>query len=193
MVESVFESTMLKAYLVTLSHSLDMLQVLALLGLDRASADPETAELCLGYSTMHMAIYAACVGSYLTDMLHMRCLDCSPMSAQDPDTFLMACQGTSISCRGRWHPGFMKSSEGFKPITLGCQEMVIQAPFIMSTLILSACSCIDAHYISLCHELSSCPTRHCLSSLSLLHLHVWHCCLTPSVQMLSCPVRFCIV
>ena len=74
-------------------HSLDLLQVLALLGQDRASADPETADLCLGYSTTHMAIYAACVGSYLTDLLHMRHLDCSPMSAQDPDTFLKACQG----------------------------------------------------------------------------------------------------
>ena len=72
MVESVFESTMLKVHLVTSSHSLDLLQVLALLGLDRASADPETAKLCLGCSTMHMAVYAAC--SYLTDMLHMRCL-----------------------------------------------------------------------------------------------------------------------
>ena len=88
---------MLKAHLVTSQHSLDLLQVLALLGLDRASADPETAELCLGYSTMHMAIYAACAGSYLTDLLHMRCLNCSPMSAQDPDIFLMACKGTPVS------------------------------------------------------------------------------------------------
>ena len=75
-------------------HSLDLVQVLTLLGQDRACADPESADLCLGYSTMHMAIYAACVGSYLLDLLHMRHLNCSPMSAQDPDTFLMACQGT---------------------------------------------------------------------------------------------------
>lgn len=75
------------------NHSLGVLQVLALLRQDRSSADPETAELCLGYSSMHMAVYAACGGSYLMDLLHVRHLDSSPMSAQDPDTFLRACQG----------------------------------------------------------------------------------------------------
>lgn len=82
-----------------------LLQVLALLDQDRASADPEAAEMWLGYSTMHMAIYAACAGSYLLDLLHMRCLTRSPMSAQDPDTFLKSCQGR-LSCRtkGKYKP-----------------------------------------------------------------------------------------
>ena len=69
------------------------LQVIALLAEDRADAAPHMAELCLGYSNMQMAISAACVGSYLVDLLHMRSLAFSPMSAKHPDIFLKACQG----------------------------------------------------------------------------------------------------
>ncbi|KAL3158632.1 hypothetical protein ABBQ32_011382 [Trebouxia sp. C0010 RCD-2024] len=68
-------------------------KVLALLAQDRASAEPEAAEKWMGYSTMHMAIYAACAASYLLDLLHMRHFTCSPLSAQVPDIFLKACQG----------------------------------------------------------------------------------------------------
>ena len=73
--------------------SVSLLQVLGLLAEDRAPADPEVAEDRLGYSTLQMAISAACAGSYLIDLLHMRCLRSSPMSARDPDDFLKACQG----------------------------------------------------------------------------------------------------
>ena len=80
----------------------ELLQVLALLSQDRASADPAEPELCMGYSTTHKAIYAACVGSYLMDLLHMTSLNRSPMSVQNPDTFLAACQGTLLSSTSRW-------------------------------------------------------------------------------------------
>ncbi|KAL3135472.1 hypothetical protein ABBQ38_005952 [Trebouxia sp. C0009 RCD-2024] len=68
-------------------------KVLALLHQDRASAEPEAAEKWMGYSTMHVAIYAACAASYLLDLLHMQHFTSSPMSAQEPDIFLKACQG----------------------------------------------------------------------------------------------------
>ena len=60
---------------------------------DRASAAPEMAEDRLGYSTVQLAIPAASVGAYLIDLLHMRSLKFSPMSAPTPDDFLKACQG----------------------------------------------------------------------------------------------------
>jgi len=64
-----------------------------LLAEDRASADPEVAEDHLGYSTMQLSIPAATAGAYLIDLLHMRSLKFSPMSASTPDDFLKACQG----------------------------------------------------------------------------------------------------
>ena len=70
-----------------------LLQVLHLLAEDRAQSDPELNKDRLGYSTLQMAILAACVGSYLFDLLHMRRFRFSPMSVSDPDGFLKACQG----------------------------------------------------------------------------------------------------
>lgn len=69
------------------------MQVLTLLAEDRASAAPEIAENRLGYSTIQLAIPAATAGAYLIDMLHMRTLKFSPMSASTPDDFLKACHG----------------------------------------------------------------------------------------------------
>lgn len=83
-------------------HCRDLLQVLALLHQDRASAEPEAAEKWMGYSTMHVAIYAACAASYLLDLLHMQHFTSSPMSAQEPDIFLKACQGR---CQAEQHKG----------------------------------------------------------------------------------------
>ncbi|KAL0024861.1 hypothetical protein WJX79_007367 [Trebouxia sp. C0005] len=74
-----------------------LLKVLNLLAADRASAAPEVAEDRLGYSTIQLAIPAATAGTYLIDLLHMRSLRFSPMSAATPDDFLKACQGYSLS------------------------------------------------------------------------------------------------
>ncbi|KAL0019385.1 hypothetical protein WJX77_004716 [Trebouxia sp. C0004] len=81
-----------------LTRAANMLsKVLSLLAEDRASAAPEVAEDRLGYSTIQLAIPAASAGAYLIDLLHMRSLKFSPMSAADPDDFLKACQGYSPS------------------------------------------------------------------------------------------------
>lgn len=76
-----------------ISQHCTLLQVLTLLAEDRASAAPEVAEDRLGYSTIQLAIPAASAGAYLIDLLHMRSLKFSPMSATSPDDFLKACQG----------------------------------------------------------------------------------------------------
>jgi hypothetical protein len=71
-----------------------------LLAEDRASAAPEVAEGRLGYSMIQLAIQAASAGAYLIDLLHMRSLKFSPMSAASPDDFLKACQGM-LPCKDK--------------------------------------------------------------------------------------------
>ena len=79
---------------------MDGLQVIALLKEDRAFAPIQIAEDCLGYSSLQTMCCAACIGTYLIDLLHMRSLQLSPMSAADPDVFLRACQGGNAECEG---------------------------------------------------------------------------------------------